>query len=98
MDEPIIFKDVKVLLSKLDISKRMGHNEIDPKISKYLPNESFINSIYKLSEKCIEYEMIPYIWKTAIVIPLHIFIIQRVKTCAIPCPHQLPTTVITQFR
>ena len=50
----------------------MGPYEIHSKILKYLSsNESFINAIYKLFEKCIEYEMISYIWKTAIVTPLH---------------------------
>ena len=33
-------------------------------------NESFINAISKLFEKCIEYEIVPHIWKAAIVIPL----------------------------
>ena len=49
----------------------MGPDEIHPKILKYSSNESFINAIGKLFEKGIEYEMIPYSWKTAIVIPLH---------------------------
>ena len=48
----------------------MEPDEIHPKI-KYLPsNKCFINEISKLFEKCIEYEMIPYIWKTAILMLL----------------------------
>ena len=49
----------------------MGPDDVHPEIFKYLSNESFFNSISKLFEKCIEYEMIPSIWKTAIVIWLH---------------------------
>ena len=50
----------------------MRPDEIYPKTLKYLSsNESFTSVICKLFEKCIKYEMIPYICKTAIVIPLH---------------------------
>ena len=66
MDELIIRAiDIKILLSKLYISKSV-RPEIYPKILKYLWNESFINAINEMFRKCIE-----YIWKTAIVIPLH---------------------------
>ena len=59
--------DIKLLSSKLDVSKSM---ELKKYISKYLlSNASFIKAISKLFEKCNE--MIPYIWKTEIVIPLH---------------------------
>ena len=52
-----------------DDSKSMGPDEIHHKIFKYLSSdESFINVICKLYKKCIKYEMIPYIWKTVIVI------------------------------
>ena len=65
-------KDMRQLLSKFDAGKYMGSDEIHPKILKYLSsNGSFINSISKLFKKFIEYENILYIWKTAIVIPLH---------------------------
>ena len=37
------------------------------------------------------WQFVPYSWQ-------FFFIIQRVKTRAIPCPHQQPTRVITQFR
>ena len=47
-------------------------SEIHPKILKYLSvNESFINAMCRLFEKCKEYEIVPNIWKTVIVIPLH---------------------------
>ena len=50
----------------------MGPDQIHPKILKYLSsNECIINAICKLFEKCRDYEMILYIWKTVIVIPLH---------------------------
>ena len=49
----------------------MGTDEIHRKILMYLSNESFNNAVCKLFEKCIGYEMISYIWKTAIVKPLH---------------------------
>jgi hypothetical protein len=64
--------DVKLLLSKLDVSKSMGPDEIHPKILKFLSsNEDFINTITTLFNKCIKDENIPCIWKTAIVIPIH---------------------------
>ena len=45
-------------LSKLNVGKSIGPDEIHPKILKYLwSNES------KLSEKCIEYENSPLIKK-----------------------------------
>ncbi len=57
----------------MDVSKIMGLDEIQPKIikKKYPPsNESFINGICKLLDKCKEYEMI--LCKTALVIkPQH---------------------------
>ena len=66
-------QDTKLLLFKMDDSKSMEPNDIHPKILKFLSsNESFINAISKLFEKCIEYEMIPYIWKIEILIPLNI--------------------------
>ena len=65
-------EDVKVLLSKLDVSKSMGPDEIHPKILKFLSsNESFIAAITELFNKCIKDENIPSIWKTAIVVPIH---------------------------
>lgn len=65
-------EDVKMLLSKLDVSKSMGPDEIHPKILKFLSsNESFVSAITALFNKCIKDENIPSIWKTAIVIPLH---------------------------
>ena len=51
----------------MDASKSIEPDEINPKILKYLStNENFNNAISKLYEKCVEYEMIPYIWKTEI--------------------------------
>ena len=63
MDELIIrAKDIKLLLSKLDVSKSMGPDKIHPKISNNLSsNSSFINAICKLFWKCVKYEMI---WET----------------------------------
>ena len=71
-DLSISAEDVRVLLSKLDVSKSMGPDEIHPKILKFLSsNESFIFAITKLFNKCIKDENIPSIWKTAIVVPIH---------------------------
>lgn len=68
----ISVNDVKLLLSKLDVSKSMGPDEVHPKILKYLSsNDSFILAITQLFNKCIKDENIPSIWKTAIVVPIH---------------------------
>ena len=65
-------KYIKLLLSLLDVSKSLGPDEIHPKIFNYLSsNENFVIAMYKLFEKCIEYEMILYIWKRAIVTHTH---------------------------
>ena len=56
MDELIRAKDIKPL------SAKVGPDEIHLKILKHLSsNESFIEVICKLFEKCIECEIIPYI-------------------------------------
>ena len=48
-DLSISAEDVRVLLSKLDVSKSMGPDEIHPKILKFLSgNESFIFAITQL--------------------------------------------------
>ena len=71
-DLSISAEDVRVLLSKLDVSKSMGPDEIHPKILNFLSgNEWFIFAITKLFNKCIKDENIPSIWKTAIVVPIH---------------------------
>ena len=44
-------------------------DEIHPKISNHSSNETFINRICKLFEKCIGYERVILIQKTEIVIP-----------------------------
>ena len=65
-------KVIKLWSAKFDARKIMGPDEIHPKILKYLSsNKSLINTISKLFEKYIEYEKISFIWKMAIVIPLH---------------------------
>ena len=57
----------------LDVSKDMEPDKIHSKIffKNLWYNESYISTIRKLFKKCIEYEMIPYIWKTVIVVPQH---------------------------
>lgn len=71
-DLNICSAEVKILLSKLDVSKSMGPDEIHPKLLKYLSgNVDFVNTITILFNKCIRDENIPNIWKTATVIPLH---------------------------
>ena len=68
----ITTEQVKVLLSKLNVGKSMGPDGIHPKILKYLSeNEGFINALTTLFNNCIKNEKLPYIWKTATVIPLH---------------------------
>ena len=55
----IYVKDIKVILSKLIISKNKGYDEIQAKTLKYSSlNESFINAISNVLEKWIEYEII----------------------------------------
>ena len=65
MDEFIIWvKDIRLLLRKLNVSKSLTPDEIHLKRLKYLSSkESFMQC--KFIEKCIEYEMIPSLWKTA---------------------------------
>ena len=87
----------KILLTKLDVSKSMGPDEIHPKILKYLSsNESFINVICKLFEKFIEYKMVQFIWKTTIVIPQHKNVLIHLKSNYQPisitrCGHESET-------
>ena len=65
-------EDVRLLLSKLDVGKSMGPDEIHPKILRFLStNEDFINAITILFNTCIKFKSIPNIWKTATVVSLH---------------------------
>ena len=66
----ILSEDVR--LSKLDVGKSMGPDEIHPKILKFLStNEEFVNAITILFNRCIKFKSIPNIWKMATVVALH---------------------------
>ena len=68
----ISVEDVRLMLSKLDVSKSMGPDDMHPKVLKFLSaNEGFVNALTILFNKCIKDEILPDIWKTATVIPLH---------------------------
>ena len=48
-------EDVRLLLSKLDVGKSMGPDEIHPKILRFLStNDDFINAITILFNRCID--------------------------------------------
>lgn len=71
-DLTISEEGVRLLLSKLDVSKSMGPDDIHPKILKFLAtNESFVNALTILFNMCLKDEKLPNIWKTATVVPLH---------------------------
>ena len=62
---------VKEKLSKLDIFKSQGPDEINPKLLKVLSdNPNFVNAVGKLFRVCANTGRIPLAWKTANVIPL----------------------------
>ena len=64
--------DVKKLLLALDINKSMGPDNVHPKLLKYLAtNNTFVDAVTLLLNKCLHDETIPSIWKTASVIALH---------------------------
>ena len=73
MDDLVISQcDVKKLLLDIDINKSMGPDEIHPKLLKFLAaDENFLKALTKLFNECVKQEVIPNIWKTALVIPLH---------------------------
>ena len=72
IDLAISDEEVRLLLSKLNVGKSMGPDEIHPKILRFLStNVGFINALTILFNKCIKDENIPNIWKTATVVPLH---------------------------
>ena len=53
--------ELKLLSSESDARKSMEPDETHPRLLKYLSNEILINTISELIEKCIEYEIIPFI-------------------------------------
>ena len=72
--DPVVITedDVYHQLSKTNIYKSMGPDEIHPKLIKSLAdNPHFVRSLTLLYGKCVEDCMIPSIWKTANVIALH---------------------------
>ena len=63
---------VKKTLSKLDKSKAMGPDKIHPKLLLCLSeNESFVEAVTLLFQKCYASGQIPIVWKTANVTALH---------------------------
>ena len=64
--------DVYHQLSKINIYKSMGPDDIHPKLIKSLvDNPHFVRSLTLLYGKCVEDCRIPSMWKTANVIALH---------------------------
>ena len=65
-DISINYDDVKYELSKLDISKSQGPDNIHPKLLKSLSsNVNFVSAICKLFQTCAETTLIPDQWKVA---------------------------------
>lgn len=63
---------VKKILQKLNPSKSMGPDNINPKLLVSLAdNENFISAVTGLFRKCFQSGSIPLQWKTANVIALH---------------------------
>jgi hypothetical protein len=63
---------VKKLLQKVNPSKSMGPDNINPKLLLSLAeNDNFISAVTILFQKCFETGSIPLHWKTANVIALH---------------------------
>ena len=63
---------VKKMLSKLNISKSMGPDNVPPKVLASLSEiDEFVNAVTALFNKCFNTKSIPKIWKTANVIALH---------------------------
>jgi hypothetical protein len=65
-------EDVKKLLQKVNTSKSMGPDNINPKLLVSLADiDSFVHAITLLFEKCFETGLIPCQWKVATVTALH---------------------------
>ena len=73
MEDLIILpRDVKQLLTEINMNKSMGPDDIHPKLLKFLAsNDNFVKALTQLFNVCVKEESIPNIWKTAFVIPLH---------------------------
>ena len=64
--------DVKKLLQNLKENKSMGPDNVHPKLLKLLSsNDSFVESLTLLLNKCVKDECIPSMWKSAVVVPIH---------------------------
>ena len=64
--------EVYDILSKLDISKAMGPDDVHPKLLKFLSDDpAFVKTITLLFNKCVEQQCIPDVWKSTVVVPLH---------------------------
>ena len=71
-DLVITSENVKKTLQKLDKSKSMGPDKINPKLLVCLAeNNSFVDAVTLLFKKCYASGQIPSIWKTANVTALH---------------------------
>ena len=71
-DIVINYDNVKHELSKLDISKSQGPDDIHPKLLKSLSsNVIFVSAICKLFQRCAEDSLIPEQWKVAHVTSLY---------------------------